>query len=60
MMILPTVIGVSEAAIRSVPSEYYAGALALGANHERAVFSIVLPGQVRLFASVILVLAGHW
>lgn len=55
MMILPTVIGVSEAAIRSVPSEYYAGALALGANHERAVFSIVLPAaRSGIFASVIL------
>ena len=31
MMILPTIIGVTESAIRSVPAHYYEGALALGA-----------------------------
>lgn len=43
IMILPTVIGVSEAALRAVPSHYYEGAVGLGATHERAVFSVVLP-----------------
>lgn len=43
IMILPTVIGVSESAIRSVPDSYYEGALALGASHERSVFRAVLP-----------------
>lgn len=43
MMILPTVINVSEAAIRAVPESYYEGALALGATHERSVFFALLP-----------------
>jgi phosphate transport system permease protein len=43
LMILPTVISVSEAAIRAVPEGYYEGALALGATHERSVFSAVVP-----------------
>lgn len=43
VMILPTVIGVSESALRAVPDNYYEGALALGATHERAVFFSVLP-----------------
>ncbi|MEG0779598.1 MAG: phosphate ABC transporter permease subunit PstC [Oscillospiraceae bacterium] len=43
IMILPTVIGVAEAALRAVPEPYYEGALALGATHERAVFSVLLP-----------------
>ena len=43
MMILPTIISVSEAAIRAVPNSYYEGALALGATHERSVFFAVLP-----------------
>ncbi|MGF7002253.1 phosphate transport system permease protein [Lachnospiraceae bacterium PFB1-21] len=43
MMILPTIIGVTESAIRAVPSYYYEGALALGATHERAIFRTVLP-----------------
>lgn len=43
IMILPTIISVSEAAIRSVPVHYYEGALALGATKERSVFKTVLP-----------------
>ena len=43
IMILPTIIGVSEAALRAVPSAYYEGAVAMGARHERAVFSVMLP-----------------
>ena len=43
MMILPTIISISESAIRSVPDKYYQGALALGATHERSVFRTVVP-----------------
>ena len=43
LMILPTIIGVSESAIRAVPESYYEGALALGATRERSVFAAVLP-----------------
>lgn len=43
IMILPTIIGVTESAIRSVPDSYYEGSLALGATHERSVFFAVLP-----------------
>ena len=43
IMILPTIIGVSESAIRAVPESYYEGALALGDTHERSVFCAVLP-----------------
>jgi phosphate transport system permease protein len=43
MMILPTVISLSESALNAVPSSYYEGALALGATHERTVFRVVLP-----------------
>ena len=43
IMILPTVTGVVEPALRSVPTQYYEGSLALGATHERSVFFTVLP-----------------
>lgn len=43
IMILPTVTGVVEPALRSVPSSYYEGSLALGATHERSVFRTVIP-----------------
>ena len=43
IMILPTIIGTAEPALRAVPDSYYEGALALGATHERSTFSVVLP-----------------
>ena len=43
IMILPTIIGVSEAAIRAVPDSYYEGSVAMGASHERSVFFVVVP-----------------
>ena len=43
VMILPTIIGVSESALRAVPNSYYEGSIALGATHERSVMSVILP-----------------
>lgn len=43
MMILPTIISVSEASIRAVPESYMEGALALGATKETAVFKTIVP-----------------
>ncbi len=43
MMILPTIIGTTESAMRAVPSHYYEGALALGATKERSIFRIIIP-----------------
>ena len=45
IMILPTIIGVSESAIRAVPESYFEGALALGATKERSVFKTILPAS---------------
>lgn len=44
IMILPTIISVTETSIRAVPESYYEGALALGATKERSVFCAVMPG----------------
>lgn len=55
IMILPTIIGVSESALRAVEDNYYEGALALGATHERSVFTVVLPAaKSAVLAGVIL------
>ena len=43
IMILPTVVGVTEASLQSVPKSYYEGALALGATHSHSVFFTILP-----------------
>ena len=55
LMILPTIISVSEPAIRAVPESYYEGSLALGATHERSVFAAMLPAaKSGIMAGVIL------
>ena len=55
IMILPSVISVSESALRAVPESYYEGSLALGATHERSVFSVLLPAASSgVFAGVVL------
>lgn len=58
MMVLPTVISLSEAALNAVPSSYYEGALALGATHERTVFRVVLPAaKSGVMASIVLAIS---
>lgn len=55
VMILPTIVNVSESALRAVPDSYYEGALALGASHERSVFFAVLPAaKSGIMAAVVL------
>nr|WP_294493945.1 phosphate ABC transporter permease subunit PstC [uncultured Mediterraneibacter sp.] len=43
MMILPTIIGTTESAMRAVPTHYYEGSLALGATKERSIFRVIIP-----------------
>ena len=55
IMILPTIISVSESSIRAVPDSYYEGALALGATHERSVFFTTVPAaKSGIMAGIIL------
>lgn len=55
MMILPTIISVTEASLRAVPASYYEGALALGADKVRSYFFAVVPAaKSGIFAAVIL------
>ncbi len=43
IMILPTIISITEVSLKAVPTNYYEGAVGLGATHERAIFKVVLP-----------------
>ncbi|MDY4211738.1 MAG: phosphate ABC transporter permease subunit PstC [Treponema sp.] len=55
IMILPTIISVSESSLNAVPESYYEGARALGATHERSVFYAMLPAaKSGILAGVIL------
>ncbi len=55
IMILPTIIGLSESSLRSVPIHYYQGSVALGATHELSIMKVVVPAaKSGILASVIL------
>lgn len=55
IMILPTIVSVSEASIRAISDTYYEGARALGATHERSVFRVIVPAaKSGIMAAVIL------
>lgn len=55
MMILPTVESLSETSIKAVSQSYYEGALALGATHERAVSTVIVPAaKSGVLSSIIL------
>ena len=53
IMILPTIIAVSESAIRAVPDSYE-GAIALGATHERSVYTAGARCKSGILAGVVL------
>lgn len=55
VMILPTIINISEDAIRSVPLEYKEGSLALGATHWQTISRVLVPAaRSGILASVVL------
>lgn len=55
IMILPTIINLSEEAIRAVPREYLEGSLALGVSKIKSIFKIVLPeAKEGIMASIFL------
>lgn len=55
IMILPTIISVSETSIRAVPESYYEGSLALGVTSEKSVFFAMLPAaKSGILAGVVL------
>lgn len=43
VMILPTVINISESSIRAVPKHYKAASLAMGATHVQTIFKVIIP-----------------
>lgn len=55
IMILPTIITVAQSALDAVPKKYYEGSLALGADHERSVFRVIVPAATSgIMASIVL------
>ncbi len=59
IMILPTIITTAKNAIDAVPASYYEGSLALGADHERSVFRIMVPAAASGIVSGIVLGLGR-
>ena len=59
IMILPTIIGLSESAIRNVPKSYYQGAIGLGTTHELAILTVVVPAAKNGILSAIILGIGR-
>ncbi len=55
VMMLPTIVTVSETAIRAVPKAYKEGSLALGASKIETIFKVILPAaRSGILAAVVL------
>lgn len=55
MMILPTVINITENAIRSVPKDYKEASIAMGVSHIQTIFKVILPAaKSGVLAAVVL------
>ena len=55
IMILPTMVNISENSLRQVPKVFYTGSLALGATKEETIHHVMLPhAKSGIFSSIIL------
>ncbi|WP_435529956.1 phosphate ABC transporter permease subunit PstC [Peptoniphilus olsenii] len=55
IMILPTIISMAEASLRTVPKSYYQGSLSLGATHDETITRVMVPAaKSGIFAGIIL------
>lgn len=55
VMILPTIINISETSLRAVPKKYSEGSLALGATKIQTIFKVIIPAaKSGILASVVL------
>lgn len=59
VMILPTIITMSESALRTIPHVFYTGSIGLGASHERTVFHVMLPAAKQGILSAVILGIGR-
>lgn len=59
IMILPTVINISESALRAVPSQLKASSLALGATRIQTIFKVLIPAAKSGILSAIVLGVGR-
>lgn len=59
VMILPTVINISEASLKAVPQQLKASSLALGASHIQTIFKILIPAAKSGIISAVVLGVGR-
>lgn len=59
VMILPTVINISETALKQVPRHYKMSSLALGATHIQTIFKVIIPAARSGIISAIVLGVGR-
>jgi phosphate transport system permease protein len=59
VMILPTIVSISENAIRAVPKEFHEASLALGADKRETIIKIILPAAKSGILSSIILAMGR-
>ena len=59
MMVLPTIIRTTEEALKSIPTSYREGSLALGASKLRTIFNIILPSAMPGIITAIILSIGR-
>lgn len=59
IMILPTLINITETALKSVPDDYRKSSLALGASQMQTIFKVVLPAAKNGIMSAIVLGVGR-
>lgn len=59
VMILPTIINISEDALRAVPRAYKEGSLALGSTHMQTIFKVIIPAAKSGIISAIVLAMGR-
>lgn len=59
IMILPTVINISEASIKAVPGHLKSASLALGASHIQTIFKVIIPASKSGIISAVVLGVGR-
>lgn len=59
IMILPTIVSISESALRAVPKQYKEGSLALGCSHIYTIFRVMIPAAKSGILSAVVLGTGR-
>lgn len=59
IIIIPTIVEISETALKNVPRYYYDGSIALGATKEETIFKVMIPAAKNAIYSSIVLAMGR-